>query len=64
VINPKPIIPKDHEGDAGMMGTVELRKKLILEECIELTDALDENNLPHIAKEMADVIVVVFRDSK
>lgn len=59
VMNPRPTIPSDGIESAGMMRTVELRKKLILEECLELTDALTENDLPHIAKEMADVIVVV-----
>jgi predicted HAD superfamily Cof-like phosphohydrolase len=55
--NEKPIIPKN-DNSTGMMSTKELRKRLILEECLELTEALDSEDLSHIAKEIADVIVV------
>jgi len=39
---------------------VELRKTLLFEEVTELCDALDEGDQVHIAKEMADVLIVVY----
>lgn len=40
------------------MGTVDLRKRLLREESEELCEAQDEMALPHVAKEIADVIFV------
>lgn len=44
------IPPQDHQT---------LRKLLVIEECAELMDAINEQNIAHIAKECADVMYVV-----
>ena len=49
-IHAKPKMPSED--------TLQLRMKLIAEESQELLEALEEGDLPHIAKELADVLVV------
>ena len=54
----KPTVPRDRRSVAGMMGTRKNRKKLLREETRELSKAIDEGDLSHVAKETADVIFV------
>jgi phosphoribosyl-ATP pyrophosphohydrolase len=59
VVRERPTIPEDVLASAPTpMGTVSLRNKLLREETEELCKAQDEGELPHIAKEIADVIFV------
>lgn len=39
---------------------IELRKKLLREEVEEFCDALDEGNIAHAAKELADILYVAY----
>lgn len=58
-VSERPVIPVDVLAPAlTPMGTVDLRKKLLREECEELCEAQEEGDLPHVAKEIADVIFV------
>lgn len=50
--NSKPTIPKPK--------TIELRKKLIMEEIAELIEAITSNSLKDIAKELADSLYVLY----
>ena len=51
-LNSKPVIPDDK--------TKELRVKLIFEEVNELIKAINSDNIENIAKELADVLYVVY----
>ncbi len=51
-VAPKPAIPDEP--------TKFLRKRLIQEEFEELQEAMDEKDLPSIAKELADLLYVVY----
>lgn len=54
----QPAVPVEQPDAPGMMGTLEGRKKILDEETGELKDAMEEGNLAHIGKEVADVLFV------
>lgn len=53
-------IPILKSGEIPQPGRYELRVKLIKEEIKELIETIEENNIKHICKEMADVEYVAF----
>ncbi len=56
--NTRPTVPEENPDAPGMMGTLEKRKAFLDEETLELKKAMEEADLAHVGKEVADVIFV------